>query len=431
MLVGARRLVAWVSLGVAALAGCKENVYLGKPIALVDHAAPDAEPPDGSGGDAPADVFDAEAEPPFAWYLHGVGSKIFDSNGAPVPLRGVSWSGMQTALRIPDGLHKRTVESIVSQIESLGFNLIRIPFSSQSISPTSMPTPVSMIDPLAANPDLAGMTSLQVLDRIVDAAFRHHLRVIFDHYRFLADVSPPSAKWYSGTDPGDPSGGYPETQWRQDWISLVTRYLKKPNVVGCDLHDELRTPSTWGDGSQNTDWMLAAERAGNAILDTNPNLVILVEGIDVFGGQTYWPGGNLRGASMFPVQLKYPEKLFYSVADYGKSVITSQPWFGDPTYPNNLPMLWDDNWGYLVNNDVAPVIVGAFGDQGNRGNVPPDVVAADRLWRSALTSYISSHQLGFVFWALNPSAEGRSGLLDPFNWQAPDPEWSMLLQLKL
>jgi endoglucanase len=134
---------------------------------------------------------------------------------------------------------------------------------------------------------------------------------------------------------------------------------------------------------------------------------------------------------MFPVQLKYPEKLFYSIADYGKSVITSQPWFSDPTYPNNLPTLWDDTWGYLVTNDVAPVIVGAFGDQGSGGNVPADVVAADRLWRSALTSYISSHQLGFVFWALNPSAEGKSGLLDPFNWQAPDPEWSMLLQLKL
>jgi endoglucanase len=430
MLKGARRLVAWVALGGAVLVGCKENVYLGSPIALIDGQPPVDAPPI----DSPIDAsVDAEAEAPFPWYLHGSGSKIFDSNDIIVHLRGVSWSGMQTVLRVPDGLHVRTVESIVSQIDALGFNLIRIPFSSQSISPTSVPTkPASQMDPVGGDPDLAGLTSLEVLDRIVDAAFRHHLRVVFDHYRFYADdMAPPSATWYSGTDPGSPTGGYPESQWTQDWISLATRYLQKPNVVGCDLHDELRAPSTWGDDAPNTDWRLAAERTGNAILDLNPNLVILVEGIDVVGGQRYWPGGNLRAAQMFPVRLSHPEKLFYSIADYGKSVNTDQPWFNDTSYPNNLPMLWDDNWGYLVTNDVAPVIVGAFGDQGTRSGAPPDVVAADRQWRTALTLYISSHQLGFVFWALNPSAEGRSGLLDPISWQMPDPDWAMLLQLNL
>jgi endoglucanase len=428
MLEGARRLVAWVALGGAALVGCKENVYLGKPIALT---APDGQPPDAPPIDSPTDG-SVDAEPPFPWYLHGAGSTILDSNDAVVHLRGVSWSGMQTVLRVPDGLHVRTVDSIVSQIDALGFNLIRIPFSSQSISPTSVPTkPLSMVDPVGGDPDLAGLTSLEVLDRIVDAAFRHHLRVIFDHYRFLAtDTSPPSAAWYSGPDPGSPTGGFPESQWTQDWISIAKRYLQKPNVVGCDLHDEPRTPSTWGDDAPNTDWRLAAQRTGNAILDANPNLVILVEGIDLVGGQRYWPGGNLRAAQTFPVRLNHPEKLFYSVADYGKSVNTSQPWFNDTTYPNNLPALWDDNWGYLVTNDLAPVIVGAFGDQG-QAVASPEVAAADRLWRSALTSYISSHQLGFVFWALNPSAEGRSGLLDPTYWQMPDPDWSMLLQLKL
>ncbi len=431
MFEGARRLVAWGTLGGAALIGCRESVYLGKPIGFEDHSVPDAEPPNDAPVplDAPdAPILDApfdapENEPPFPWYLHRVGSKILDSNDQEVRLRGINLSGLQSPARVPDGLHRRTADAIVTQIEMLGFNLIRIPYSSQSLQPTSMPVRLNpMVDPVGGDPDLAGLSSIEILDRIVDAAFRHHVRVILDHYRFLADVSPPSPVWYSASD------GFPESQWIQDWVTLAARYQNQPNMVGCDLHDELGAPSTWGDSNPSTDWRLAAERAGNAILDKNPNLVILVQGIDVVAGQTYWPGGNLRAAQASPVRLAHPEKLFYSIRDWGKSVKTDEPWFAaDAGYPNNLPTLWDNTWGYLVTNDVAPVVVAAFGDRGAH----PDagVSDADQAWRATLMSYIDSHQLSFAFWALNPSAEGRSGLLQP-NWLTPDPDWSSLLQLK-
>jgi endoglucanase len=423
----ARRLIAWGTVGVGvALLGCKQTVYLGNPLALEDHVVPDAQPVDAP--PPPPDASDAsydapeEPEPPFPWYLHASGSQILDSNDAPVHLRGINWSGLQAAGRVPDGLHKRTADAIVTQIVGLGFNLIRIPFSSQSILPSSVPTTSNDIDPVGGDPDLSGLTSLEVLDHIVDVAFRHHVRIIFDHYRFVADdTSPPSGKWYSGPDPNSPIGGFPESQWRQDWISLATRYLDKPSVVGCDLHDELATPSTWGDGNPNTDWRLAAERAGNDILAANPNLVILVQGTDVVNGQEYWPGGNLRAAGASPVILTHQEKLFYSVRDWGKSVVTSEPWFASPNFPNNMPMLWDDTWRYLVANNVAPVIVSAFGDRGD-----PAFAAADGAWRMALTSYLSMHQLSYAFWALNPSAEGRSGLLRP-DWVTVDPTWPTIL----
>jgi endoglucanase len=436
----ARRIFAWGALSGAALLGCQEKVYLGNPIGLADHALPEAAPP--IDAPLPTDAFDApamdeppidapmEADAPFPWYLHGVGSQIFDSNDGLVRLRGINWSGMESVTRVPDGLHGRTVESIVAEIERLSFNLIRIPFSSESISPSSVPTPNPTLDPIAGDPSLTGLTSLEVLDRIVDAAFRHHLRIIFDHYRFLAaDMLDPPAKWYSGSDPSSPTGGFPESQWRQDWISLATRYAQKPSVVGCDLHDALAAPSTWGDGNPNTDWRLAAERAGNDILSANPNLVILVQGIDVVNGQAYWPGGNLHAAQSAPVNLMHPEKLFYSVQDWGRSVNTDKPWFfADAGFPNDLPTLWDDTWGYLVTGGTKPVVLSAFGDYANQPGLPADIVAADLAWRNTLISYVSSRQLSFAFWALNPSAEGKTGLLE-YDWQTPDPAWSMLLQL--
>jgi endoglucanase len=336
---------------------------------------------------------------------------------------------METSRRVPDGLHRRSVESLVAQIEQLGFNLIRISFSNDSVSATSLPTSVGGTDPLGENPALAGSTSLEVLDQIIDAAAGHHLRIILDRYRFRADTTaPPPSRWYSGPDPGSIQGGYPEQSWIDDWTAIARRYATRPNMVGCDLHDEPKSPSTWGDGNADLDWRSAAERAGAAILTVNSNLLVIVEGIDSFDGQPYWAGGNLRGARAAPVRLSPASQLAYSIHDYGMSVNATAPWFADPTFPNNLPTLWTDNWGYLVVENTSPVIVGAFGDRKPEMGISPDAVMGDEAWRPALMSYVAANQLSFIFWALNPSAEGKTGLLES-DWQTPDPEWAMQLQL--
>ena len=67
-----------------------------------------------------------------------------------------------------------------------------------------------------------------------------------------------------------------------------------------------------GDGNPKTDWRLAAERAGNAILAANPDWLILVEGVEKYNNDWYWQGGNLAGARQYPVRLSHPDKLVYS-----------------------------------------------------------------------------------------------------------------------
>lgn len=51
-------------------------------------------------------------------------------------------------------------------------------------------------------------------------------------------------------------------------------------MIGADLHNEPHGAATWGSGNTNTDWRLAAERCGNAILSVNTNWLIIVEGIE-------------------------------------------------------------------------------------------------------------------------------------------------------
>ncbi|MBJ8192122.1 cellulase family glycosylhydrolase, partial [Bacillus cereus] len=116
-------------------------------------------------------------------------------------------------------------------------------------------------------------------------------------------------------------------------------------------------------GNASTDWRLAAQRAGNAILSVNPNWLILVEGVDhnVQGNNSqYWWGGNLTGVANYPVVLDVPNRVVYSPHDYGPGV-SSQPWFNDPAFPSNLPAIWDQTWGYISKQTIAPVRVGEFG----------------------------------------------------------------------
>jgi endoglucanase len=427
MSLRARTLLAEIALFACGVAGCRENVYLGNPVEHAD-ATVDSVPLSDGSSEREA-VVDAPPAP-VRGYLHAQGREIYDESAGLVRLKGVNWAGMETDIRVPDGLHRRTVDSILAQVAMLGLNLVRIPFSSASLATTSRPVaPVSDagvgISPLAANPDLEGMTSLEILDRIVESAAAHGLWIILDRFRFDADRSN-SGKWYSGDQPDDPTGGYPESKWIADWKMLAERYATHHNVVGFDLHEEPHNVG-WADGNPSTDWRAAAERAGNEILAVNPKLLIVVEGVEKVSDFSYWSGGNLGLAFASPVRLTSASQLVYSIHDYGRSVV-DQSWFSDPAFPGNLRPLWDAAWGYLLAKG-SPVFVGSFGDQGIAAEAHPEFVASDKQWRDAFVAYIDGLHLGYAFWSLNPSAEGKSGLLQP-DWQTPDPDWSSRLQLR-
>src|SRR5581483_866358 len=115
--------------------------------------------------------------------------------------------------------------------------------------------------------------------------------------------------------------------------------------------NEPRGAATWGSGDLTTDWQLAAERAGNAILAVNPYVLIFVQGIEHTGDDWYWWGGNLLDAHDAPVHLNVPGRVVYAPHDYGPDVYP-QPWFSASDFPNNLPAVWDTHWGYLAEDGI-------------------------------------------------------------------------------
>jgi endoglucanase len=330
--------------------------------------------------------------------LRARGGALVNGAGAEVHLTGVSWFGMETNAFAPHGLDARNYQSMLDQIVAAGFNVIRLPYSNQLLKAESQPTTVNF----GLNPDLQGLNGLEVLDQLVQGAGARGLAVVLDRHR--PDPSAQSPLWYTDA--------VPEGQWIDDWILLAQRYRDDPTVIGADLHNEPYNPASWGDGNLATDWRLAAERAGNAILAANPNWLIIVEGIQQY--EETWAnwGGNLTGARYYPVRLSRPEKLVYSPHDFGPS-ISWQPWFAAANFPANLPSFWQQHWAYLRQEGIAPVWVGEFGGR----SVGQDV---EGTWLRSLVAFLKDQGISYAYWAWNPDSGDTGGILEA-DWTTIDP----------
>lgn len=341
-------------------------------------------------------------------FLHTEGGKIVDSHGNEVRLTGVNWFGMETGTFAPHGLWARNWEDMLDQIASLGYNTIRLPYSNEMFDPRSLPEGIDF----RKNPDLRGLSSIEIMDKIIEGAGKRGLRVILDRHR--PDKEEQSTLWYTDA--------YGEERWIDDWKTLAERYRGNDTVIGADIHNEPHEKATWGTGDPKTDWRMAAEKAGNAILSVNPDWLMFVEGIESYNGDWFWWGGNLLGVRQHPIRLNVPNKLVYSPHEYGPGVWT-QSWFKDPDYPSNLPKVWDKYWGYIVDQGIAPVMVGEFG--GRR----VDDESAEGKWQRAFLSYMNQKGISYTYWAFNSNSGDTGGILveDDDDWKTVDKAKQALL----
>jgi endoglucanase len=322
--------------------------------------------------------------------LRTSGSKILDSSNQVVGFSGLNWFGLETSSNAPHGLWTRNWKSVLNQIKSRGYNVIRLPFSNAMLKPGVKPTGINY----TINSDLKGLTSLQVMDKIVAGADERGIKIILDNHRSTPGDGPePGGLWYTDD--------YPESKWISDWKRLALRYKTSTAVIGVDLRNE-PYGACWGCRDSSKDWRLAAEKAGNAVLSVNPNLLIIVEGVTEYNRQYTWWGGNLMGAKDYPVRLDVSDRLVYSTHEYAETIYP-QPWFRASNYPQNLPAVWDKYWGYLVKEDIAPVLIGEFGTRYE--------TVKDQEWLQAFQKYIQTNQLSWTFWSLNPDSGDSGGLL--------------------
>lgn len=371
-------------------------------------------------------------------YWHTDQNRIVDATGRPVRIAAANWFGGENRWFVPAGLDKQPLDQIIARVKSLGLNTIRLPFSNQLVEQNPIVT-----THLDANPELQGLHALDIMDRIVSSAGQHGIRIILDDGRSSVGTQPQqNGLWYTKT--------YPESSWLADWELLVRRYAGNATVIGADVRNEPHTAppgpwsistylhqgATWGtyQGIENeaTDWRLAAERVGDAILALNPHLLIFVEGIQQYpnptwadGIESYWWGGILYPAKQFPVVLDVPHQLVYSPHEYGP-IKWQMPFFGTAMTYQSLAAVWEAHWGFLekpsAGTGEAPIFIGEFGTCGAKSSCIADTAPGSQgLWFSYLMRYLKAHpEIGWSYWALN----GTSHLGDPTVDYLLKPDWT-------
>ena len=336
-------------------------------------------------------------------YLSTDGGQIVDANGTPVQINAVNWYGMEGTSFAPQGLDVLNYKATMQEMVSLGFNTIRIPFSLQAMVTDAMPTDINY----ALNPDLQGLDALGVLKAIVAEAGQLGLKVILDDHNATAGAGPnPGGLWYDGT--------YSAAQFTQTWENLAQNFAGNATVIGFDLSNEPSGPATWGGANPATDWQRAATQTGDAVQAIDPGALVIVEGTSY--------ASDLTGVATNPVTLNEANKLVYSAHAYPYEV-TGDSYDWAANYPANLSAIWNQTFGYVQQQNIAPVLVGEYGSNQTTAN--------DQQWMSTFVNYLAGNAaagtgasvaqtpLSWAYWDWNPDSQ-PTGVLQS-DWVTPNP----------
>lgn len=357
-------------------------------------------------------------------WLHTDGNKILDKDGKQVWLAGVNWFGYNTGTNTFDGLWNSELKPSVKAIADHGFNLIRVPMSAELINSWAAGEYPQANYNNAYNIELNSMNSLQIFDYFLKLAEENGIKVMPDIHSAETNASGHTVNlWY--TDKVSAEDYYKALEW------MAGRYKDNDTIIAYDLKNEPHgkpyeadKAAIWNDSKSDNNWKYVAETAAARILAKNPNVLIMVEGTEIYptdinSNKDYhstndddyyfnWWGGNLRGVKDFPVNLgKYQDKLVYSPHDYGPTVY-QQPWFeGSYDFDSLMRDCWQDNWFYIYKNNTAPLLIGEWGGFMKEPNLK---------WMTCMRRLISENHLNHTFWCYNANSGDTGGLvLDDFS----------------
>ncbi|TBO60901.1 glycoside hydrolase [Streptomyces kasugaensis] len=395
------------------------------------------------------------------------GRYIVDADGNRFKLKAGNWSGAQgtwegsgdvndvtnhqadqKSNNIPLGLDRAPMARILADFHELGLNTIRLPYAEAMIKDTTA-VPDGAV---AANPQLRGKTPLQVIDAVVAALTADGFAVILNNHTT-------TYRWCCGLDGNERWNSSQTTQqWVDNWRFMVNRYKSNKRVVGADLRNEVRRDwkddPNWGWGNEH-DLYKAFQEAGLRIQDTNPDILVIMEGINWQGiPQGMFPHGR---PTLTPVRnlsntLMYSNKLVYSAHFYGftgpnhtgatggwQNGETNDPRYRDLS-PEDLIKVIDDQALFVTESGqhfTAPVWVSEFGT-GGRGQT--DQKETD--WFNRFTDILAENDTDFAVWPLTgwttdgkindnwalisyDEAGKRQSVLDPGDWRAT--AWNKLV----
>jgi aryl-phospho-beta-D-glucosidase BglC (GH1 family) len=394
------------------------------------------------------------------------GRYVVDATGNRFKMIGGNWDGAQghylgsgsttdpadnehgeVSYNVPLALDRAPISQILSDFHRLGINTIRLPFANALIHDTSTVPDAAV----AANPQLRGETPLQVYDAVVSALTNDGIAVILNNHTT-------SYRWCCGLDGNERWNSAQSTQqWESDWLFMVNRYKANKRVVGADLRNEVRR-DTWDNPNwgwyDSHDEYAAFEEAGNQILAADPDMLVIMEGINwsgipglgSYGRPTLTPVANLSNTLITSNKLVYAAHFYAYTgpnntgAASGSAGSTSDPRYEDFT-PDQLASVVNQEALFVTQSGqhfTAPVWVSEFGAAG-RGSTD----TKEQAWFDNFTNILAADDTDFAIWPLigytdssgnlqdnwsllSYDASGhRLGLTDPGDWRLAD--WNKLV----
>lgn len=371
-------------------------------------------------------------------WLHAEGSRLYDMNGNEVWLTGANWFGLNCNEAVPHYLWSADMDDVLQQVADRGINIIRFPISTELIVSwmNGTPNPVNSFsansDPaFCINPDCVeedGKTlknSMEIFDILMGKCKKYGIKAFIDIHSPHTDNSGHNYNlWYGKAD-------VTTDVWIESLVWLADKYKNDDTLLAYDLKNEPHgkgqegdLAAKWDGSKDENNWAYAATRCADAILEVNPNALILIEGVeqsmsgamegDYWGmpdrrdNSPYigaWWGGNFRGAREYPIKPEHgTSQIVYSPHDYGPSVY-AQTWFDkDFTEQTLLDDYWYDTWAWINAEDVAPELIGEWG-----GHMDG---AENQKWMTLLRDYMIKNHINHTFWCLNTNSGDTGGLWD-------------------
>ena len=286
-------------------------------------------------------------------------------------------------LFIPGGLDVQHRDTIAATIRRLGFNSVRLPYSDEMVRTNPAIAPGLLV----ANADLVGSSALEVYHAVVESLTDAGLAVIINNHitqaRWCCDANLCDATWSNNWLGPICRVRQTEDEWVENWVTVMRPLKRNPFVVGADLRNEVRSPLgrfLWAS------WANAAEKAAERLLDIQPDWLMFIEGVS--------SANDVSGARSRPIELSVANRVVYSAHVYGWSGWGALDPYANRAY-DSFAADMKANWGYLLEEDIAPVWVGELGvtARPNEGDL--------HYWKN-LMRYLEAVDADFGYWAINP-----------------------------
>ncbi len=373
------------------------------------------------------------------WLHVNENAEIVDMNGNPVWITGCNWFGYNVGSQVFDGVWSQNMHKMLNEIADHGFNLLRVPMSTEILLQwkNGDPDPMIKINEWE-NPELTvegvvggtPMYSFDIWNKAVEWCRENGMKIMIDiHSATTASSGHQVPLWYDNNFSTD--------DWLEALEWFADYYKDDDTIIAIDLKNEPHGKNDgqgmaiWDDSTAENNWKYAAERGAAAVLGKNPNLLVVVEGIEVYPkfeeGGTWnsppvdysrypysdfhgaWWGANFRGAREYPVDLgEHQSQLVYSPHDYGP-LVYAQTWFEkDFTTQTLLDDYWYDTWAYLIEEKISPLLMGEWGGFIDEQHDP---TGNNKKWMQLLRDYMIDKHIHHTFWCFNENSGDTGGLV--------------------